>query len=174
MAYKMVLKHHFEDKKLKELLKNLPEATMRVGWNKGQKEENGMPTAYVAYLNEVGHDIIHNGKVVGHVVPRPFMSLAAEENKQHWHHAWRQLLRGYITGKFSSFRRIMHIFCTEYVIEDIRRLVTVKKSFAKNYKTNKKTGQREYLDKKTPLIDWGTMIATLTHEVEIKGNYKGK
>lgn len=173
MAYKMVLKHHFEDKKLKEFLKNLPEATMRVGWKKGQVEENGVSTAKVAYLNEVGHDIIRNGKIVGHVVPRPFMSLSAEMYQNSWKQAWRRLLRGYITGQYSSFKRIMHIFCTQYVIEDIRRLVTEEKPFAPNYRTNKKTGQREIL-KKTPLIDWGTMIATLTHEVEIHGKYKGK
>ena len=173
MAYRMVMKHHFEDTKLKEFLKNLPEATMRVGWLKGQKEENGMLTALVAYLNEVGHDIIRNGRIVGHVVPRPFMSLSAETYQNSWKQAWRQLFRGYITGKFSSFRRIMHIFCTQYVIEDIRRLVVEERPFAPNYRTNKATGQREFLTK-TPLIDWGTMIATLTHEVEIKGKYKGK
>ena len=173
MAYKMVLKHHFEDKKLKEFLKNLPEATMRVGWNKGQKEENGMSTALVACLNEVGHDIIRNGKIIGHVVPRPFMSLAAETYQNSWKQAWRHLLREYITGRYKTFKRIMHIFCTQYVIEDIRRLVADERPFAPNYRTNKKTGQREIINK-TPLIDWGTMIATLTHEVEIKGNYKGK
>ena len=173
MAYKMVLKHHFENKQLKNFLKNMPEATMKVGWNPEQKEENGMQTAEVAWLNETGHDIIRNGKVIAHVMPRPFISLAAETYQNHWHQAWRQLLRGYITGQYRTFRRIMNIFCKEYVIEDVRRLVTEEKPFAPNYRTNKKTGERVFLNK-TPLIDWGTMIATLTHKVEIKGNYKGR
>lgn len=173
MAYKMVLKHHFEDKKLKEFLKNLPEATMRVGWDKNQYEEDkkGHPTiktAYAAYLNEVGHDIIRNGKIVGHVVPRPFMSLAAETYQSSWKQAWRHLLRAYIVGKQKSFRGIMHQFC-QLVIENIRDMVERERPFAPNRPSvsKRKNGR-------PPLVDTGIMMDKLTHEVEIKGNYKGK
>ena len=167
----MVLKHHFDDKKLKEFLKNLPDATMRVGWNKGQTEENGMLTADVAYLNEVGHTIIRDGKVVGHVVPRPFMALTAETNKLSWQQAWRRWFREYITGK-KGFKATMNQFC-RLVIDDIRNLVEFENKIAHN-KPSTKAAKKARGHSEKPLIDYGDMMDKLTYEVEIKGRYKGR
>ena len=171
MAYRMVLKHHFEDKKLKEFLKNLPDATMRVGWGKGQTEENGMLTADVAYLNEVGHNIIRDGKVIGHVVPRPFMALTAETNKNSWQQAWRRWFREFITGK-KGLRATMNQFC-RLVIDDIRHMIEVEKPFAPN-KPSTIARKKQLSHPLTPLVDFGTLVDKLTYEVEIKGSYKGK
>ena len=173
----MVLKHHFEDKKLKEFLKNLPEATMRVGWNKDQYEEDdkGRPTiktAEAAYLNEVGHNIVRNGEVIGHVVARPFMALTAEENKLKWQHAWRRWFREYIVGKKTGLRATMNQFC-RLVIEDIRRMIEVEKPFAPNMPSTK--ARKQALGHPiTPLVDYGTLVDKLTYEVEIKGHHKGR
>lgn len=165
MSVKMVLKQKFDTDTLKRIIKELPEGKMKIGWDKDQQEENGLLTWKAAYLNEVGHNIIRDGKVIGHVVPRPFMALTAETNKNSWQQAWRRLLREYISDKKRTFRTIMNRFC-QLVIEDIRHLVVDEKPFAPNYRTNKKTGKREFLNK-TPLIDNGTMIAKLKYETHV-------
>lgn len=161
------VKHTYSNKQVKQMLANMKDGVMRVGWNKNQKEHNGIQTAEVAYLNETGHYIHHKNGTTTRIVPRPFMSLAVEENQKHWFQAWRKLVRMYFEGKYRTFRQIMQILCREYIIEDIRKLVAEEKSFAPNYRTNPKTGKREILNK-TPLIDYGTMISSLTYETEIK------
>lgn len=170
MAYKIgyTVKHTYSNKQVKQMLANLQDGVMRVGWAKTQKEHNGMKTAEVAYLNETGHYIHHKNGTVTHIVPRPFLSLALEQNTKFWKHTWRNLIRMYFEGKYKNIRSIMSVFCKQYVIEDIRKLVTDEKPFAPNYKTNPKTGKREFL-RKTPLIDWGTMIASMTYETKMKG-----
>ena len=162
------VKHTYSNSQVKRLLANLKDGEMRVGWYKNQKEHNGMKTAEVAYLNETGHYIHHKNGKTTYIVPRPFLGLAIEENGKFWLSTWRKLVRLYFEGIYNDFRKIMRIFCSQYVIEDIRKLVVEEKPFAPNYKTNAKTGQREFLSK-TPLIDYGTMIATMTYETIIKG-----
>ena len=167
MGVKIVNKQKLDTNILKKIIEELPEATMRVGWKKTQKEENGMKTWEVAYLNEVGHCIHHKNGKVTHIVPRPFLQYTCETHILSWKQAWRELVRGYIADKYKTFRSIMRKFCKGYIIEDIRRVIVEEKPFAPNYRTNKKTGEKDFL-KKTPLIDYGTMVATMTYEIELK------
>lgn len=167
MNIKVTKKTSIDNKILKRFLSELPEATMRVGWNKNQREYNGMKTWEVAYLNENGYTVTHpNGKQT-EILPRPFLGYTSETKKEYWKNAWRLLLRGYISNEIKTFRNVMVRFCRKYVIESIRKVVIEERPFAPNYRTNKKTGKKEILNK-TPLIDFGTMIKTLTFETKIK------
>lgn len=162
------VKHTFNKKYIKDQIRKMQDGVMLVGWDKNQHESNGMLTAEVAYLNEVGHYIHHKNGNTTHIVARPFLSYTVEQNEKHWFAAWRKMVRMYFEGQYKTFRQIMQILCRDYIIEDIRRTVVEKKPFAPNYRTNKKTGKREFLSK-TPLIDEGTMIGNLTYEVRTKG-----
>lgn len=167
MAVRMVLKQKIDSKTLKKIVKELPEGEMRIGWEKHQTEDNGEFTWKVAYLNEVGHNILRNGKTVGYVVARPFLSLAAGDNQYHWQQAWRRLIRGYIADKYKHFRTIMNLFC-QLVIADIKNLVEVERPFAP-LKPSTKARKKAKRHPEIPLVDYGTMMDKLSHETHIKG-----
>lgn len=160
------IKSRFDNKELKKILKEFPSVKMRVGWAKTQKEHNGMRTAEVAYLNEVGHNIVHNGAVVGHVVARPLLGLTCEENAQYWAQNWRILFRKYLAGDYDSLATIAQKFC-QIVIQDIRRMVEEEQPFAPNAPSTQKRKKALGHSYDIPLLDYGTMIDTLTQEIHI-------
>ena len=166
MSYVSVkIKSRFSNKELKEILKNIPMVQMKVGWEKDQREENGARTAEVAYLNEVGHYIHTKDGKSYHVVPRPFMELACEEYQRHWAQTWRRYFRQYLAGTTQSLLDAARKFC-DVVINDIRYLVEVEKPFAQN-KESTLRHKRALHHPETPLVDYGTMMDKLSHEIHI-------
>lgn len=170
MGTKTVLNVKFDDKKLREILKKIPNVEMRIGWNKNQREENGMLTWQVAYLNEVGHYIHHKNGNTTHVVARPFLGLSQEMYGKHWLNSWHRYFKQYLVEKYQSIRTIANKLCL-LVIADIQHLVEVEKPFAPNAPLTVARKKAKGLAYKTPLVAYGTMIDKLIHEVHIK---KGK
>lgn len=154
------IKRRYNTKDLRQILQNMSDAVMRVGWNKNQMEpDNKTRTALVAYMNEVGYWVRPKKGNPFHVPARPMMGLTQEEYGNAWYSNWRRLVREYLAGRKDSFSTICKDFC-KFVIADIRFMVEIEKPFAPNAPS---TIKRKKSD--TPLIDSKTMLNSLTYEV---------
>ena len=172
---------------LEQKLKNLGNASAKVGWFDSSKYDDGTPVAYVAAIQELGH---------GPIPPRPFMRPAQTKNQARWREIAAIGAKKVLDGSYTDGRQAMDALA--YAAQgDVQKAITAvwepKLSpvtlWARYYRKFKGqkitgsfigalharihggdlTGQLPPLTESgsKPLIDTGKLQATLTYVVDI-------
>ena len=147
--------------KIKLASKELGKLNAFVGWLESARYDDQTPVAGVAAVQEFGSP-------AKGIPPRPFMRVAIEENKREWRALIESGSRAIIAGNETADSVMEKLGL--FVVGNIKTAISQVTSPALAQSTinarlraraNKNTVGS--LDK--PLVDTGTMIATVTHEV---------
>lgn len=161
MAIKVSLKTK-TNKKIEQSIEDLKDGIVKVGWVKGEKyPENDMFVAEVAYLNENGHQIKRDGKVIARVPPRPFLAITMSDNGERWNFLWKKLYRS-VLNKEISF---------ELALKKMGEIVrdSIKNTIWSNVPPpNTRNTIRQKQGRTVTLVDTGRMIKNINYVYEIK------
>lgn len=134
----------------------------KVGWFPGSTEEDGTPCAEAAATNEFGDP-------AQHIPPRPFIRPTVAEKRGEWAQKIQKGMRGVVRGQITTAEVLDAVGMT--AAGDIRKAIKAVTNPPLSERTIKQRMARLSRKKITPsivkpLIDTGTMLATLTSIVE--------
>lgn len=146
-------------KQLQKMLHDLGNADLRAGWFESAKYEDGTPVAYVATIQEYGY---------GPIPPRPFMRTAVATKQGEWGALSRRLAKQLAAGGMDTTAALGLL--GEMVVGDIKdaiSAVTTPPLKESTIDARKRRHSRGIASEK-PLVDSGTMIGTVSYEVDKK------
>lgn len=136
-------------------IKTLDGERGKVGWFESAKYEDGTPVAYVATIQEYGY-------AGGNIPPRPYFRPTVEGKRNEWRQAGERASRALVRGAMSG--SVMELLASK-AAGDARKAISQVYSPALK-PTTLYARQRRRNSSVKPLVDSGTMLATLTHTVE--------
>lgn len=141
---------------LERMAKDASSLTAKVGWFETAKYEDGTPVAYVAAIQEYGS---------GPIPPRSFFRTTQVEKSNRWRREMKGLFASVARGEMTTADGMELI--GQAVEGDVSRKISEIHDPALSQSTID-ARQRRGVTSVKPLVDTGTMLATLTHVVEKK------
>ena len=151
---------------LAALADSMEHQVAKVGWFPGSVEEDGTPCAEAAATNEFGDP-------AQHIPPRPFIRPTVATRQAAWAEQIAKGCKGVVKGRITT-REVLEAVGM-MAAGDIRKAIadvtspplaelTIEKRMARLSSTERTASIEK------PLIDTGTMMATLTNTVEDDGD----
>ena len=155
------------DHKLEQHLRQISyiRAQVRAGFLTGAKYADGTPVAEVAYKNELGAE--RNPK-------RPFLRRTLKKNQRRWVKGIISNIRGAGVNRASVLRA--YEMCGQVMEGDIKKTIRTwpvddprrnsEKTIERKRRRAREGKNAVKINPEQPLIDTGTMIMNVTHEVK--------
>jgi len=142
-------------------IKELDKLKLAVGWFESARYDDQTPVAGVAAVQEFGSP-------AKGIPPRPFMRTAIAENQDNWAKIVEQGARSILSGKdtANSVMEKLGLFAVGNVKEKISTITNPALAQATiDNRLNRRANKKTVGSLTKPLVDTGTMLATVTHEV---------
>lgn len=143
-------------------IKELDKLRVIVGWLESARYDDGTPVAGVAAVHEFGSPIRN-------IPPRPFMRVAVNTNTNEWKKILESGAKGILKGTHTAYQ-VAELLGLKVTADIKKAIVSVTEpALAKSTIAAKR---RKLADQKTvgsldkPLVETGTMINAVTHEVQ--------
>lgn len=151
-------------KTLPQVMAEIQQKAVRIGWFEEAKEEDGTPCAYLAAIHEMGSPA--NG-----IPPRPFVRPTVAEKSANWNKQFSAGIKQAMNGA-GSVQEVMDTI-GQLAAGDIRRAISrvtapALKQPTVDAKRRKMADGKKVGSLTKPLVETGTMLNTCTSKVENK------
>ncbi len=147
--------------KLKQFLNGMNNVQSRVGWLDSSKYENGFPVAAAAAQNELGNPELG-------IPPRSFIRTTVSEQRQNWRELGASGARAMMAGN-ETLASVMEKLAFQAEGDIAKKITQITspplKASTIKARQRKLANGKEVGSLTKPLLETGTMLNTLTHDV---------